>query len=296
MDRRPQLDLLAIVALIILCFSWGGQQVAVKLIIDDISPLMQSSIRSIGATILAAMWMIARGQSIFDRDGTLWWGTAAGLLFAVEFLLVYWGLAFTHASRGVIFLYTSPFIVAIGSQFFLPAEKLGPVQIMGLCIAFVGILIAFGESLTLPSRTVLIGDAMLIAAAVLWGATTIVIRAGALATVTPGKTLLYQLAFSAVLHPLASWALDEPGIVRLSPLAIGSMIYQTIWVAAVTLFAWFWLIRHYPAAKLAAFTFMTPLFGVLAGWLVLDEPLTVSLLIAAAFVAAGVWLVNRPSG
>ena len=295
MDRKPQLDSLAVVALIVLCISWGGQQAAVKLIVDDISPVMQSSIRSIGATILIAIWMIVRGQSIFDRDGTLWWGVIAGLLFALEFLLIYWGLTFTHATRAVIFLYTSPFVVAIGSQLFLPGERLGRAQFTGLGIAFVGILIAFGESFTLPSRTMLIGDAMLLAAAFFWGATTVVIRAGALATVTPGKTLLYQLAISAVLHPLGSWVLNEPGIVRLSPLAIGSMIYQTIWIAAITFFTWFWLIRHYPAAKLASFTFLTPIFGVLAGWLVLEEPLTVSILVAVAFVATGVWLVNRPS-
>ena len=295
MDRKPQLDSLAVVALIVLCISWGGQQAAVKLIVDDISPVMQSSIRSIGATILIAIWMVVRGQSIFDRDGTLWWGVIAGLLFALEFLLIYWGLTFTHATRAVIFLYTSPFVVAIGSQLFLPGERLGRAQFTGLGIAFVGILIAFGESFTLPSRTMLIGDAMLLAAAFFWGATTVVIRAGALATVTPGKTLLYQLAISAVLHPLGSWVLNEPGIVRLSPLAIGSMIYQTIWIAAITFFTWFWLIRHYPAAKLASFTFLTPIFGVLAGWLVLEEPLTVSILVAVAFVATGVWLVNRPS-
>jgi drug/metabolite transporter (DMT)-like permease len=295
LDRKPHLDTLAVVALIVLCISWGGQQVAVKLIVDDISPVMQSSLRSIGATILVALWMIVRKQSLFDRDGTLWWGIVAGLLFALEFLLIYWGLTFTHATRAVIFLYTSPFVVAIGSQLFLPGEKLGRVQFAGLGIAFLGILIAFGESFTLPSRTMLIGDAMLLAAAFFWGATTVVIRAGALSTVTPGKTLLYQLGISALLHPLGSWALNEPGIVRLSPLAVGSMIYQTVWIAAITFFTWFWLIRNYPAAKLASFTFLTPIFGVLAGWLVLGEPLSTSILIAVAFVAAGVWLVNRPA-
>lgn len=293
MDRKTHLDTLAVVALVILCISWGGQQVAVIMVIDDISPVMQSAIRSMGATILIAIWMVASKQPIFERDGTLWWGVAAGLLFALEFLLIYWGLNYTHASRAVIFLYTSPFVVAIGSQLFLPGEKLGPAQMTGLGIAFVGIAVAFGESFSLPARTMLIGDAMLLAAAFFWGATTIVIRAGALATVSPGKTLLYQLAIAAILHPLGSWALNEPGIARLSSQAVTSMVYQTVWIAAITFLTWFWLIRHYPAAKLASFTFLTPVFGVIAGWLVLDEPLTLSILVAVVLVAAGVWLVNR---
>ena len=137
--------------------------------------------------------------------------------------------------------------------------------------------------------------AIKIIAAVFWGATTVVIKAGPLANIPASKTLLYQLVVSAVLLPLGSLALGEPGIVRLSPLALGSLAYQTIWVASVTYLTWFWLIRHYPGPKLASFTFVTPTFGVLAGWLVLDEPITAALLIAMTFVAGGVYLVNRPA-
>ena len=57
----------------------------------------------------------------------------------------------------------------------------------------------------------------------------------------------------------------------------------------------FWLIRHYPATRLAAFTLLTPLFGLLAGVGLLHEPLTARLLIACAAVAVGIALVNRPA-
>ncbi|MDH4110043.1 MAG: DMT family transporter [Gammaproteobacteria bacterium] len=294
MERKSHLDTLAIVTLLVLCLSWGGQQVAIKLTMPDISPVMQAAIRSIGSTILIALWMLSRGQAIFGRDGTLWWGLAAGLLFAIEFLLIYWGLDFTHASRAVIFVYMSPFVVAIGTQWFVPGERLRAPQVAGLVLAFAGIVLAFGESFTLPSRRMLIGDSMLILAAVFWGATTVVIKAGPLAHASAAKTLLYQLGVSAVVLPVGSLLLGEAGIVRLSSLALSSLVYQTVWVAAITYLAWFWLIRHYPAPKLASFTFLTPIFGVLAGWLVLDEPLTSMLLAALVLVAAGIYFVNRP--
>jgi drug/metabolite transporter (DMT)-like permease len=295
MQKKAHLDSLSVAALLVLCVSWGGQQVAVKLIVDDVSPVMQAAIRSIGATILVAGWMLVRRQRFFERDGTLWWGLAAGLLFAIEFLLIYWGLGFTNASRAVIFLYLAPFVVAIGTHLFIPGEKSGPVQFAGMLVAFVGIVVAFGESFSLPSKTMLIGDAMLVAAAIAWGATTVLIKAGPLTAVPASKTLLYQLAVSAVLLPLGSLALGEPGIVRLSPLAITSIAYQTVWVASITYLTWFWLIRHYPGARLASFTFLTPIFGVLAGWFVLDEPVSASLVAALILVALGVYLVNRPS-
>ena len=295
MEQKNYLDGLAIAVLFILCASWGGQQVAIKLIAADIPPVMQSGIRSIGATVLVGLWVVLRGKSVIEHDGTLWWGIVAGLLFAFEFMLIYCGLEFTNASRAVIFLYLSPFVVAIGTHLFVPGERMLATQSLGLGLAFLGIVVAFGESLTFTSTQMLIGDLMLIAAAVLWGATTVVIKVGPLAQISPARTLLYQLSVSAIVLPLGSFALNEPGIVKVSSLAVASLVYQTVWIASVTYLAWFWLIRHYPASKLASFTFLTPLFGVLAGWLILDEPLTFALLVAMILVAAGVYLVNRNS-
>ena len=294
MEPKSHLDGLAISALLILCVSWGGQQVAIKLAAADVSPVMQSALRSIGATLLVGLWVVLRRKPLIEQDGTLWWGVAAGLLFAFEFMLIYWGLEFTHASRAVIFLYLSPFVVAIGTQLFVPGEKLGTVQFLGLGCSFLGILAAFGESFTFPSRRMLIGDSMLVTAAVFWGATTVLIKAGPLARISPGRTLLYQLSVSAVVLPLGSLALNEPGIVKLTFVAAVSLLYQTMWIASITYLAWFWLIRHYPAPRLASFSFLTPLFGVLAGWWILDEPLTAGLLLAMVMVAAGIYLVNRP--
>ena len=289
------LDPTAMAILVVLCVSWGLQQVAIKVAIRGVPPLLQSGIRSVGATIFIWIWMTVRREPLLERDGTLWWGIAAGLLFAAEFILIYWGLEYTNASRAVIFLYMSPFVVALGAQLFIPGEHLRAIQVFGLCCAFLGILIAFEESLSFPTRRMLIGDSMLTGAAVLWGATTVLIKASPLTRIKPSKTLLYQLAASSVILPLASLVKGESGIVLMTPLIAGCIVYQTIWVAFITYLAWFWLIRHYPPSRLASFTFLTPLFGVLAGGLLLGEPITGGLLVALVLVGAGIYLVNRPN-
>ena len=143
MEQKSHLDNLSIAALLVLCISWGAQQVAVKLIAADVSPVMQAAIRSNGACIVVGLWMLSRRQALFDRDGTVWWGITAGLLFALEFLLIYWGLAFTNASRAVIFLYLAPFVVAIGTHIFIPGEKFSAIQYSGMGIAFLGIIIRY---------------------------------------------------------------------------------------------------------------------------------------------------------
>ena len=288
------LDFTAMIMLVVLCASWGLQQVAIKVAIIGVPPLLQSGIRSVGATIFIWLWMTARREPFLERDGTMWWGIAAGLLFASEFILIYWGLEYTNASRAVIFLYTSPFVVALGAQLFIPGEHLRMIQVLGLCCAFAGIVVAFGESLSYPTHRMLIGDSMLAGAAILWGATTVLIKASPLSMIKASKTLLYQLAVSAVVLPLASLVKGESGI-TLTPLIVGCIVYQTVWVAFITYLAWFWLIRHYPPSRLASFTFLTPLFGVLAGSLLLDEPITAGLLLALVLVGAGIYLVNRPT-
>ncbi|MEJ2719477.1 MAG: DMT family transporter, partial [Deltaproteobacteria bacterium] len=291
-DSYDTLDLTAMTMLVVLCGSWGLQQVAIKVASHGVSPILQSSIRSIGATILVGIWVIARRESMWERDGTLWWGIAAGILFSAEFVLIYLGLQLTNASRAVIFLYMSPFVVALGAQLFIPGENLRKIQVVGLCSAFTGIVVAFSESWRLPTYHMLLGDGMLAIAAVLWGATTVLIKASPLCMIAPSKTLLYQLVVSAVVLPIASVAMSEPGITLMTPLIAGSLVYQVVWVASVTYLAWFWLIRHYPASRIASFTFLTPLFGVLAGGNLLREEITVWLLLALVLVGSGIYLVN----
>ncbi len=282
-----------ILVLILICASWGINQVAIKTAIEGISPILQAGIRSMGSTVLLLLWMNIRHIKIFSKDKTLWWGILVGLLFSAEFILIYWGLEFTHASRAVIFINTAPFAVALGARLFIPGETLSRTQVSGLCLAFIGILVAFNESLNLPAKQMLIGDAMLTAAAVLWGATTVVIKASPLAFIAPSRTLLYQLAVSALILPFAALAFGEQGITVITPLIAASLFYQIFWIAFVTYIAWFWLISNYSVSRLASFTFLTPFFGVLAGAFLLNEKITLFLLCALFLVGTGIYLVNR---
>ncbi|MGD8209623.1 MAG: DMT family transporter [Desulfobacterales bacterium] len=295
MTQKDRIDFGAMAILVILCASWGLQQVAIKVANQGVSPILQASMRSVGAAILLWIWMGVHRQPILEKDGTLWWGIAAGLLFTAEFIFVYWGLEFTNASRAIIFLNISPFIVALGAQLFIPGEQLRIIQVVGLCCAFAGIVVAFSESASYTSYRILIGDGMLAVAAVFWGATTVLVKAGPLSRIRPGKTLLYQLAVSAVFLPIGSLIKDESGIVHMTPVIAGCLAYQIVWVAFITFLAWFWLVRKYPASRLASFTFLTPIFGVIAGGVLLKEPISNTLLLTLLLVGTGIYLVNRPA-
>jgi drug/metabolite transporter (DMT)-like permease len=289
---RP-LDAIAIVIVIVLCLSWGFNQVAIKLALHDIPPFIQSAARSAIAAVLVAAWAHARGLKLFELDGTLVAGLVAGVLFGFEFLLIYPGLAWTTASRAVLFIYLAPFFVVIGSRVFLPADRFHWSQWTGLALSFSGIALAFGLPTPALDPRQAIGDLMMVGGAICWAATTLIVKASSLHRIAAEKVMLYQLVVSVPVLGLCALAFGEHMNAMPSALATAALAYQTIWVVSVTFVVWFALVVRYSANRLSAFTFLTPLFGVAAGHLVLGEPLTPAFAAAVALVAGGLVLVNR---
>jgi drug/metabolite transporter (DMT)-like permease len=292
-QSRP-LDPLAIALTVALCLIWGFNQVAVKLAIHDIPPLIQCVIRSVVATVLVLAWTRFRGIPLFKRDGTLLAGIIAGVLFALEFLLIYRGLLYTTATRAVLFLYTAPFLVVLGARWLVKGDHFHLMQWFGMALSFAGIVIAFGLPTPAADPHQMLGDVMMVGAAIAWAATTLVIKVSRLNQVSSEKTMLYQLVVSVPLLAAGVLVFGEHIDAMPSAVALGALAYQAVWVVCVTYMAWFALIVRYSASRLSSFTFLTPLFGVVAGHMVLNEPLSPPFALAVALVAIGLVLVNRP--
>lgn len=298
-SRHDRLDVRAVLILVGLCTIWGVQQTATKVAVaEGLPPLLQAGLRTGVAAICVCIWIAARQgmealRGLFRRDGTLRAGSAIAVLFALEFLFLFPGLKLTTASRGVVFLYTAPFFTALGAHFVLPAERLRPRQVFGLLIAFAGVAVAFADGFRSGGGSVL-GDAMCAAAGAFWGATTVTVKASpGLMRASAAKVLLIQLAGSTPLLLLASaFAGEMTAWPNATPAAWAWLGYQTFVVAFASFLAWFWLVRAYPAGQLAGFTFLTPLFGILAGALLLGEHAGWPVLIGLVAIAAGLRLLN----
>lgn len=289
------LDRLAVILMLGFCLSLGINQVMVKIALLEIPPLVQAALRSAGGTIALGLLALMIERGLFRRDGTLWSGIFCGLLFAIEFIILYLGLQWTSASHAVLFLYTAPFFVAFGLLVYVPEERFNLMQWSGLILAFIGVAAALGTSWGAKAASgdnVLLGDLCCLAAGALWAATTLVVKATPLRHAPALKVLLYQLGVSAVVIAAGAFALGEPWPARVSSAGIVSMVYQTFWVVCLSFLTWFWLLRRYRAGELSAFTFLTPVIGVFAGALWLSESLSPAFLLALGLVAAGIVLVN----
>ncbi|MDM0107198.1 DMT family transporter [Variovorax sp. J22R24] len=292
-DRKDHLDSRATTLLIACCAFWGLQQILIKTTVTEVPPLWQASIRMTGAVVLLWLWCRSRGVPLFERDGTLPGGLLAGALFAGEFVCIYIGLQHTSASRLTVFLYTAPFVVAVLLPRVVPSERLHGMQWVGLALAFAGVILAFSESFGHSTSSQLHGDALALAAGVLWGLTTMAIRTTKLATASAEKTLFYQIAVTAAVSPVLSLMLGEQWGFSYSTYAWFSIALQTAIGAFASYLAWMWLLRHYPATRISSFTFLTPLFALVFGVVLLSESLTLQLVLALAGVALGIVLVNR---
>jgi drug/metabolite transporter (DMT)-like permease len=287
---RP-LDRFAAALALALCVIWGFNQVVAKVALAEVGPIAQTGIRAAIGVACVVAYALAAKRRVFRIDGSEAAGALAGVLFTAEFIVLYESLRWTTAARATVFIYAAPFFVALGAVVFLKDERLRPIQWLGVGLAFLGVGVGLARSGPAGGW---LGDGLALVAAALWAATTIVIKATPLRQADPLKVLLYQIAAAALIAPIAAALIGEPFPSRLSGSTIVVLLWQGVAVAGMSYVAWFWLLGRYPAPQLSAFTFVTPLIGVFAGWLAFAEPVTPAFAVAIALLVMGVALANWP--
>lgn len=289
-ERRSHLDGFAVATMLVLTVIWGLNTVLSKVSMVGFNPVLMNLLRSTIASTAILIWCHWRGIAIFTRDGSLKAGVIVGALFGIEFVLIYAGLDMTSASRCILMTNTMPFFVMIGAHFML-GERITPPKLLGIIVAFAGVAVVFFDKLSLPSPNALYGDFLSLLGGLAWAATTLAIRKFGLTKVAPEKTLLYQLA-GAVLVALPFLPFSGPLVRNVTWLPVASLLFQSLIVVAITYVVWFWMISRYPATGLTVFTFLSPVFGVMFGGLLLGEPMTVGLFAGLGLVVLGLILVN----
>ena len=296
MQVRQALDAQASSIMFVLCIFWGLQQVVVKLAADDITPMMQMALRSgLSALMVFPLIKLAQGQSLWSKQYRMS-GALVGLLFAFEFCLLSEALRLTSASHAVVLLYTAPIFVALGLHWKLPSERLTWKQWCGIFLAFLGIVVTFiGRSgtteLAQDLGQMIIGDLLALSAGIFWAATTIAVRLTNLSEAPATQTLFYQLLGGFVLILPMAFLLGQSHV-QWTAVTVSSLIFHAILISFASYLIWFWLLKRYLASRLGVFSFLTPLFGIAFGVLILNEPLEQSFIFGTMMVMLGVLIVS----
>lgn len=293
-QSSQHIPLPAALLLVLLCLVWGGNIVSIKISNEAIPPLFAATIRSVVASCL--LWLCSKllDERVDLPSGLRRHGVALGFLFGCQFLFLYWGLSFTTASRAAIFIYVQPVATALMAHFVLHDDRLSFAKAVGIGVSFVGLVLVFGSGGQGLGDLHWVGDFMVLSTGLLWAVSTVYVKRFIWNTpITHFQTLFAQLFFSIPLLAVGSMALEWGSELSFNSLALAALVYQSVVVAFVSYLAWFSMIHRYPVSRLAVFTFLTPLFGVLLSGLLLGESITFLLCIGLGLVATGIYLVNR---
>jgi drug/metabolite transporter (DMT)-like permease len=290
MERKTNMDAFGAVALTAFALHLSFNQVVIKVTGDGISPVFAAGVRSAGAVIVLLVWMYLRGVSLRIPRAAQPWAVASGLLFAFEFLCLYNALDLTTVSRSSVIFYSMPLWLALASSVLLPDERFTRRKVIGLLLAFGGVVVALSDR---TGGTVSwTGDMLALCAALAWGGIALLVRVTPLADVPPEQQLISQVLVSAPILLLLA-PLFGPLVRDFQPIHIAGMAFQIIGVASFGFLFWFWLMKKYPANSVASFSFISPVASVLMGWILLGEQIAPSIWLALVMVAVGITLINR---
>lgn len=293
MERRNGIDAFGAGALVAFAFFLAVNQIIIKMVNAGLQPVFFAGLRSLIAAVALWAWMRWRGRPMRLTRDMAGPGIAVGLVFGFEFLFMFLALDLTTVTRTAVLLYSMPVWMALAAHFLLPGERLRPMRVAGLALAFLGVALALTDR-AVGGEASLAGDLCAVVAAMCWAGIALIARASRLSTLRPDMQLYWQVIVSVPLL-LGASVFFGPFIRDLQPVHLAGLAYQGVVVVAAGFAFWLWLLSIYPASGVASFAFLTPVFGVALGWLLLDEPVGPRLFAALVLVAVGIVLINRPA-
>jgi drug/metabolite transporter (DMT)-like permease len=269
---------------------WGLSFPTMKIGLYVMQPFTFLLFRSlISAATIFSLILIRRGALRPPKGRPeFWWNT---ILHNMMFIFLYYGAAITTSGRTSVFLYTQPLFYAALAVWFIPSERLGIRSLTGFTAAFIGMVFMFGEKFGTGEAHALLGDALVILAALIWGIQSLYLRQK-LKGIDPFRiaawTQLVAIPFFLLFALLMG--LEFPDFTNQA--VIMSVGYNGFIGTGLVMVLWVRLLAGYPPTRVSAFMFLTPVFGMFTGSLILFESLTGFMLTGAALVAAGIYLVN----
>lgn len=275
-------------ALALLCaLLWGANATAAQFTQDDLPPLGTAWIRFAISVPFLALWFRRQGSTFAPRRDE--WPAIAlvGVFVFAQIGTFHYGLGHTNAAHASLIIGMNPVVVALLANFFLRGERLN-----GLMAASGGLgLIVFTAAPGGRDEVTTAGDLILTGSLLLLGL-KVVVSKRVLRRIDPGRLLVWSHAIGSVLLLAASGFMEGFHSYRMTARAIGGLTFMGIAVAFFCFAAWTVLLRRHAASQLQAFAFGQPVFGVMFGILLRDDPVTLPLAAGAAAITLGIALVT----
>ena len=291
---KNHIDYFGAICLIAFSVLLGINHVVIKVVNTGLQPVFFCGLRSLLAALFIVGWMKYKKLPIVFPRSDWKIGILAGTIFAAEFLCLFLALDYTTVIRNAIIYYSMPLWLSILAHFLLPNEKMTRTKLLGLGLAFSGVVWAISSKDDSVGVYTLFGDLCALGGAIGWAGIILLARGSSFSRIRPEMQLLWMTLVSAPMLIIASLFFGE--LVRdFQYMHIFGLLFQSIVVVAIGFIFWLWLLSIYPASGVASFAFLTPIFGMAFGWLILSESLSNNIAISACLVVIGIFLINRPN-
>jgi len=280
-----------ITGFVVISIIWGSTWLGIKIGLESIPPFYAVAIRFSLAALILALIVRIRGEKLpFDRNAIVLYLTLGVLSFSFPFALVYWGEQYIPSGLASILFAAYPFVVATGSHFFLPDERLNPFKVVGILLGFLGVIAIFWSDLH-------IGDAsewgmLAILLSTLMQGTSLVIVKRLNKTINPVSMSLGGMIFGIIILFLLALIFEDFSTIHFDARGIGSIVYLGTFGTVVTFVVYYWLLKRIEAVYLSLVSLVTPVLAVILGTIWLNESLSPRVFGGAGLVLAGILVTN----
>ena len=270
---------------------WGGNSVAIKLAAVAFPPCRMAAYRFALGCLLTGVFARATGIDLRLTRDQVWMVLVNGLLTFLQIGLFTVGTTMSTSVHSVILVNVYPFFTTLSIYFLLPDLPLTRAKLVGLAVAFVGVVVMFGDHLGIPDERQFAGDLLLVVSAAILGFKFTFVKT-LLGRISAFRLVFWEGIAAVPLFLAASWWFEGPAGGGLTVAAVLAVFYQGWAVSSIAFVVWMLLLTRHAPDDLAAFSFTTPLFGTLFGCLALGDPLTPFLLAGGALIVLGIRLIN----
>ena len=281
-------------AMLLLVVIWGVNFPIIKSAFSDLPPFVFNGLRfAIAAALLVIILRRLEGPRPLaraDLPGLVLLGLFGHAGYQSLFMA---GLARTTAGHSSLIIAMLPLFVGVLGVV-LRLERPSPRMWVGLVVAFAGVFVLIKGRASLSSgASTLVGDLLVLAAAICWAAYTVLARPF-LTRFSPLRltTVTLMLGLPVIL------ASGAPELVRLdwravSAQAWGALVFSAFFAIVFSYIIWYTSVQAIGSARTAAFSNLIPVVALISAWAMLGEPLGLVQVAGGAVVLLGVWLARR---
>ena len=266
-----------------------------KLVNEGMHPIFQVALRSTLAIFPILIYCYIRKKKIDFFDGSFLPGLIAGVLFAIEFILLFTALDYSTVTRVSLIFYTMPVWLTVAAHFLIKNDTLTLNKFIGLIIALIGLIFAIYQPVTNYNIQQFYGDLFSLLASFCWAIIAIMLKTTRLTRSSPETQLLYQLIVSGIILLPISLMLED-FIRDINNQIILIFSFQVIVIMCLGFIGWLWIMSKYSASSTSSFAFLTPISGVLFGWLMMDDVINEQIFISLFLTCLGIYIINKKSG